>query len=115
MIHLFFLIKSSASSIANRSRTNSFSSVASDSTTYLFNNYSSPNRNFYPPSDLESELNDNENSFVDSTSNSDEARELRKKISVLKNKFTQLKRAYDEVDGEKEKIKVEIFKIENLV
>lgn len=71
----------------------------------MFSNYISPNRNFYPPSDLESEEIDNEfNSDTSPTSN--ETKQLRKLVSVYKNKFNQLKEAYTEVESEKEKIKV---------
>ena len=100
---IYFFLQNYASSNAGRSRTNSFSSVASDSTQFLFANYSTPNRNYYPPSDLESELDESVN--LDSSPNNDVKR-LNKLVSVYKNKFNQLKEAYTEAEVEKEKIKV---------
>jgi len=101
-------MKSYASSNPARSRTNSHSSVASDSTQFLFGNYSSSSRTFYPPSDLESEF---ELDSVHSDSNSasptnNEIKKLNKLVDIYKNKFNQLKEAYKESENENERIKV---------
>jgi hypothetical protein len=101
---------------ASRSRADSFSSVTSDSIVPIFGNYSSPARTFYPPSDIESDADYNETSFggdntIDSSArpssnNSGEVTKLHKLLDIYKNKYKQLKSAYDESEAEKEKIKV---------
>jgi hypothetical protein len=91
--------------------------VTSDTASAIFSSYSTPQRRYYPPSDIESEL-EAETSFINSSgdnnnsanssvaqSPSGEARKLNKLLDVYKTKYTQLKNAYDEVEAEKEKIK----------
>ena len=81
--------------------------MASDSTQYLFGNYSSPNRAFNPPSDFESELEGDSVNFDSSpTTGNNEVKRLNKLLGIYKNKFAQLKDAYAESETEKEKIKV---------
>ncbi len=99
-------IKSYASSNPARSRTNSFSSMASDSTQYLFGNYSSPNRAYNPPSDFESEIENESSNFDSSPTGNNEVKRLNKLLGIYKNKFAQLKDAYAESETEKERIKV---------
>lgn len=111
-----------------RSRTNSFSSVTSDSTIpSLFGNYTTPQRKYYPPSDVESEIEDS--SYLDSSINlesssssstvtnnyNNEAKKLNKLLDIYKNKFNQLKEAYSESEAEKEKIKVILIIISYLM
>ena len=93
------------------------SSVTSDSApSAIFSNYSTPQRNFYPPSDIESELeNEQQTSFIENANMSTistssppsthEAKKLHKLLEVYKTKYTQLKNAYIEVETEKEKVK----------
>ena len=99
-----------AGSTAGRSRTNSISSIASADSTIptLFGNYTTPPRKYYPPSDVESEIDDS--SMLDTStgmpSPSSETKKLNKLLEIYKNKFSQLKEAYSESEAEKEKIKV---------
>lgn len=79
---------------SGRSRRDSHSSIASDTTGFLFTNYTSPSRNYYPPSDIESEV------------ESESGDRLNKLLDIYKKKYTQLKNAFDENEMEKEKIKV---------
>jgi hypothetical protein len=85
--------------------------VASDSTQFLFGNYTTPNRTFNPPSDLESEfevdnsVNSDSNSISPQTNNT-EIKRLNKLVDIYKNKFSQLKEAYKESESENERIKV---------
>ncbi len=76
----------------------------------LFGNYTTPQRKYYPPSDIESELDDS--SFLDNGSPNNpsplnvEVKKLNKLVEIYKNKFNQLKEAYAESEAEKEKVKV---------
>jgi hypothetical protein len=94
------------------------SSVTSDGApSAIFSSYSTPQRKYYPPSDVESEYetevtqssNEATTSFTTSPSSphsNNETKKLHKLLEVYKVKYGQLKNAYDEVEGEKEKIKV---------
>ena len=92
--------------------------MTSETPSAIFSSYSTPQRRYYPPSDIESEL-EAETSFINSSgengsspaaistsSTNSETKKLNKLLSIYKNKYTQLKNAYDEVEAEKEKIKV---------
>lgn len=117
MFGLFLLIRyfQTASNPA-RSRVNSMSSVTSESAqSAIFGSYSTPQRKYYPPSDVESEFEadyqslDQANTSMSSQSvspASNETKKLHKLLDVYKTKYNQLKNAYDEVEAEKEKIKV---------
>lgn len=102
------------SSISTRSRVNSFSSVTSDTAqSAIFANYSTPQRRYYPPSDIESEFEadlpaHDANSSVTSQASpaTGEAKKLHKLLDVYKTKYDQLRNAYAEVEAEKEKIRV---------
>jgi hypothetical protein len=107
--------ESDAASQSGRSRKNSYSSVASDSaqSSFLFGNYATPQRKYYPPSDVESDLDasssvtsDWSNDQLSPGSTNSEIKKLNKLLDIYKNKFSQLKNAYAEVESEKEKIKV---------
>ncbi len=107
--------ESDAASQSGRSRKNSYSSVASDSaqSSFLFGNYATPQRKYYPPSDVESDLDasssvtsDWSNDQLSPGSTNSEIKKLNKLLDIYKNKFNQLKNAYAEVESEKEKIKV---------
>ena len=99
-----------------RSRKNSYSSVASDSATSigLFGNYSTPQRKYYPPSDVESEIDtssnagdwQNDQQLHSPPSHNSEIKKLNTLLDIYKKKYSQLKNAYGEVESEKEKIKV---------
>ncbi|RNA12383.1 golgin subfamily A member 4 isoform X2 [Brachionus plicatilis] len=78
---------------SGRTRRDSHSSVASDATGFLFTNYTSPSRSYYPPSDIESEV------------ESESGDRLNKLLDIYKNKYAQLKNAFAESEAEKEKIK----------
>ena len=104
-----------------RSRKNSFSSVASDSaSTVLFGTYSTPQRKYYPPSDVESEFETSSttsdwsseqhlsNQSQSPPNSNSEIKKLNKLLEIYKNKFAQMKNAYAEVESEKEKIKVRL-------
>ena len=91
----------------------SVSSVTSN----IFGNYSTPQRKYYPPSDVESDfefeaLNESTASssqvFQSPANNNNDIRKLNKLLDIYKNKFAQLKNAYDEAETEKEKIKVNL-------
>ena len=86
--------------------TSSVSSINS----IMFGNYSTPQRKYYPPSDIESDIDlDADQSNSSSTTQSQpnqEVKKLNKLLDIYKNKFNQLKDAYNEVENEKEKIKV---------
>ncbi|CAF0851109.1 unnamed protein product [Brachionus calyciflorus] len=98
------LLSSTLETVSNsaRSRRDSHSSIASDTTGYLFSNYSTPSRNYYPPSDVESEV---ESDLNDSNQTNNESTRLNKLLEIYKQKFNQLKNAYNESEAEKEKIK----------
>ncbi len=74
----------------------------------LFDNYVSPQRQYYPPSDIESEMEESyqEPASPGSSMNMD-IKKLNKLLDIYKNKFSQLKEAYAESELEKEKIKVQ--------
>ena len=83
---------------------------------FLFGNYSTPQRKYYPPSDVESEFDasssvtsDWSNEQLSPKSTNSEIKKLNKLLDIYKSKFNQLKNAYGEVESEKEKIKVRIF------
>ncbi|UJR10069.1 hypothetical protein I4U23_014291 [Adineta vaga] len=81
----------------NRSRIDSASSDISQ--TQLGNtNYVSPSRQYVPPSDIESEYGADESDHETNT-------KMQKLLNIYKNKFTQLKNAYSEVEREKENLK----------
>ena len=81
--------------------------MTSDSNSVIFGNYSAPQRKYYPPSDVESELEGDISLNDPATSpSSNEAKRLNKLVDIYKNKFNQLKEAYNETEAEKEKIKV---------
>jgi DNA repair exonuclease SbcCD ATPase subunit len=100
---------SDVASTSGRSRVNSYSSVTSDTTTSIFGNYSTPQRKYYPPSDIESEFEvdsfSEPNTSGASSPTNNEIKKLNKLLDIYKNKFNQLKNAYTEVETEKEKIK----------
>jgi len=107
--------ESDVASQSGRSRKDSYSSVASDSvqSNFLFGNYSTPQRKYYPPSDVESDLDasssvtsDWSNEQISPSSTNSEIKKLNKLLDIYKSKFNQLKNAYAEVETEKEKIKV---------
>jgi hypothetical protein len=81
----------------------------------IFGNFSTPQRKYYPPSDIESEYETdsiaNETSFNQASPvpATNESKKLHKLLEVYKVKYNQLKDAYIEVDAEKEKIKVLFF------
>ncbi|CAF1230556.1 unnamed protein product [Rotaria sordida] len=81
----------------NRFRLDSASSDISQTTT-TNSNYVSPTRSFIPPSDIESEHGGDES---DHETNS----KMQKRLDIYKNKFIQLKNAYNEVEREKDRIK----------
>jgi hypothetical protein len=93
------------------------SSVTSDGApSAIFTSYSTPQRKYYPPSDIDSEnetdgLSDINSSIASQSSPplTTESKKLHKLLDVYKSKYNQLKNAYDEVEGEKEKIKVDHF------
>lgn len=84
-------------------------------TSVIFSNYSTPQRKYYPPSDIESDIEveslSNEASPSQTTPphNNNDVKKLNKLLDIYKNKFNQLKMAYDEAETEKEKIKVILF------
>jgi hypothetical protein len=98
---------------SHRSRTNSFSSIASADSTIpnLFGDYTTPTRRYYPPSDVESEFDDS--SLLDTSGGltsspgptASDAKKLNKLLDIYKNKFSQLKHAYEESEADKERIK----------
>ncbi|CAF1053004.1 unnamed protein product [Rotaria magnacalcarata] len=65
-------------------------------------NYVSPPRTYYPPSDIESEYGGGDDSDHESHT---KIIQMKKILAIYKNKFSQLKHAYDEVEREKEYIK----------
>jgi hypothetical protein len=97
------------------------SSVTSDGTpSAIFSSYATPQRNYFPPSDIESEYEAEGPSELNASLTSQsspplttESKKLHKLLDVYKVKYSQLKNAYDEVEGEKEKIKVDIFMLCN--
>ncbi len=98
-----------------RSRTNSITSSVQSvtNTNSLFGNYSSPQRQYNPPSDVESEIDvdDFTNNSQSSSPNSNaDTKKLHTLLNIYKSKFNQLRDAYNEVENEKEKIKVNISK-----
>jgi hypothetical protein len=104
------LINKKTSSNPARSRVNSVTSVSSV-TSVIFSNYSTPQRKYYPPSDIESDFEVESVSSETSPNqlspnNSNDIKKLNKLLDIYKNKFNQLKMAYDEAETEKEKIKV---------
>nr|ACI90345.1 golgi autoantigen golgin subfamily a4-like protein [Philodina roseola] len=64
--------------------------------------YVSPPRQYVPPSDVESEFGGDESDHESST----KMLKMQRILAVYKNKFNQLKNAYDEVEREKENIKI---------
>ncbi|CAF4272270.1 unnamed protein product, partial [Adineta steineri] len=81
----------------SRSRLDSASSDISQ-TTGSSTSYASPPRQFVPPSDIESEYGGDESDHE--TNN-----KMQKLLNIYKNKFSQLKSAYDEVEREKDNLK----------
>ncbi|CAF3515661.1 unnamed protein product [Rotaria sp. Silwood1] len=81
----------------NRSRLDSAASDISQTTT-VNSHYVSPTRNFMPPSDIESEHGGDESDHE--TNN-----KMQKLLDVYKNKFNQLRNAYNETEREKDHIK----------
>ncbi|CAF1122028.1 unnamed protein product [Adineta steineri] len=81
----------------SRSRLDSTSSDISQ-TTGSSTSYASPPRQFVPPSDIESEYGGDESDHE--TNN-----KMQKLLNIYKNKFSQLKSAYDEVEREKDNLK----------
>ena len=110
---------SKTASNAARSRTNSMTSSVSSVTSTLFGNYSTPQRKHYPPSDVESEIDVDEFTNTNASSNSNsnnqssqsppassDTKKLHTLLNIYKGKFNQMRDAYNEVESEKEKIKV---------
>ncbi|CAF4681738.1 unnamed protein product [Rotaria sp. Silwood2] len=89
----------------NRSRLDSTSSDISQFSVGQSPNasmtYVSPQRTHMPPSDIESEYGADESDHENNT----KMIKMQKLLSIYKNKFNQLKNAYDEVEREKEHIK----------
>ncbi|CAF4325226.1 unnamed protein product, partial [Adineta steineri] len=85
----------------NRSRLDSASSDISQFSVGHSPNYVSPPRTYRPPSDIESEYGGEESDHEGNT----RLLKLQKLLAVYKNKFNQLKNAYDEVEREKDHIK----------
>ncbi|CAF3595048.1 unnamed protein product [Adineta steineri] len=81
----------------SRSRLDSTSSDISQ-TTGSSTSYASPPRQYVPPSDIESEYGGDESDHE--TNN-----KMQKLLNIYKNKFSQLKSAYDEVEREKDNLK----------
>ena len=82
-------------------------------TNVIFSNYSTPQRKYYPPSDIESDFETESLSGetqspnqLSPPNNNNDVKKLNKLLDIYKNKFNQLKMAYDEAETEKEKIKV---------